>query len=170
MNRITVVCIGDASEGMALRGLLESMNHEVRLIRVGAPADVAPALIRASEDDMVILSAHASERGLYMGTFGEDVDTSVMDGEWLPMKAAFEGVGFRDNAVLVSTACAARESGLVEAMFQAGGHLIAPNGDPDGAIIVPWIGACLLQRDAGLAEAVTRANALVAPDNRFSYG
>lgn len=170
MTDVTIVCIGDAGEAIALRSLLESMSHEVRLIRVGTPADVAPALIRASEHDVVILSAHAGRKGLYMGAFGAGVDVSMMDGDWLPMAAVFKGVQFREDAVLISTGGAARESGLVQAMFQAGGHLIAPNGDPDGRVIVPWIGACLLQTEAGLAEAVTRANALVAPENRFSYG
>ena len=170
MTEVTIVCVGDAGEAIALRSLLESMSHDVRLIRVGAPTDVAPALRRASSHDVVILSAHAGPRGLYLGPFGAEVDVSMMNGDWLPMATAFDGVQFREDAVLISTACAARESGLVQSMFQAGGHLIAPNGHPDGTIIVPWIGACLLQTDAGLAEAVTRANALVTPDNRFSYG
>ena len=35
MTEVTIVCVGDAGEAIALRSLLESMSHDVRLIRVG---------------------------------------------------------------------------------------------------------------------------------------
>lgn len=161
-ERVTIVSIGAVDEAVALRAMIETMQMEVRLLRVAVKADVTAALTRAAEDDVVILSARGGANGFKLGHGSEE--------PWIPAKAAFEGVSFRDEAVLISTASAARESGLVDAMFHAGGHLIAPNGDPDDRIIVPWIGACLLRADAGLAEAVIGANSLVDLENRFSYG
>lgn len=169
-KRITIVAIGDLAEGLALRAMLESMTYEVRLLPVGVPKEVAATLMRAREDDVVILSAHGSAQGLYMGAFGDGVDTAMMKGDWLPVTEAFKGVTFRPDAVLISTACATRQSGLVQVMLNAGGHLIAPDGYPDGHVIVPWIGACLLGAENGLAAAVEGANTLVSAQNRFSYG
>ncbi len=169
-SHISVVALGDPAEALALRALLESMQHKVDLTRVGEPADVAPALRAASSSHITILSAHGGPRGFYMGSFGEAVDTSMMTDDWLPTTAAFDGVGYDPNAVLFCTACATRENGLAQVILNAGGHLVAPDGYPDGKIIVPWVGACLLGADQGLAQAVKSANALVAPHNRFSYG
>lgn len=159
-SRVTIVVVGEMTQAVALRAVLESMAHEVRLLRITTPDRLAPAFMRASEDDVVIFSAHAGPKGVRF----DAGDT------WLPMVAAFEGVTFRDDAVLLSTACATRESGLVQVILNAGGHLIAPLGYPDDKIIVPWVAACLLQAEAGLAEAVTAANALVSSENHFSYG
>lgn len=169
-DRVTIVAVGDTTEASALRAVLEAMEVEARLLRAGSPNTVAGALRRASEDEVVIFSAHGGPKGVFLGTFGPEVDIGGMEGDWLPMAAAFDGVRFRDNALLISTACATRESGLVEVIVKAGGHLIAPVGYPDGKIIVPWIAACLLQADAGLAKALAAANTLVAPENQFSYG
>lgn len=159
--RLSIVSVDDSTEAIALRAVLEAMAFDVRLMRPATPADVNAALVRASEDDVVILSANGGPKGLSLA--------SAEDG-WLPMTTAFAGVRFRDDDVLISTACATRESGLVQVILNAGGHLVAPVGYPDRTIIVPWVAACLLQADAGLAAAVTAANALVSPDNQFSYG
>lgn len=169
--QVTILALGDTGEALAIRSLLESMGHEVKLRKVGAPSQVSGALrSAAAEDDVIILSAHGGEKGLFMGAMADPVENALLSDGWLPVSVAFEGVRFGDDTVLISTACAVRESGLAAAMFAAGGHLVAPNGDPDGHIIVPWIGACLLRADAGLAEAVKGANALVGAANRFSYG
>lgn len=161
-NRVTIVALGPTDEAVALRSLIEAMQIEVRLLRVMMPANVPAALIRASRDDVVILSARGGSRGFKLGDLGAV--------SWVSTSDAFSGVSLRNESVLISTACAARENGLVDEMFKAGGHLIAPNGEPDRRMIVPWIGACLLRADAGLAEAVIAANTLVEPENRFSYG
>lgn len=157
-TRVSLVSTGDPAEAIALRAVLEAMGFEARLLRPDTVGDVTKALARASEDDVVILSAQGGPEGL------------LINGQWLPMTRAFEGVAFRDEAVLISTAAATRESGLVQVILNAGGHLIAPLGAPDRKIIVPWIAACMLQADAGLAAAVGAANALVAPEDQFSYG
>lgn len=169
-TRIALLALGDATEALALRAVLESMHHTVDLVRIGAPADVAPALRAASVGHVTMISAHGGPRGFYMGRFGDDIDTSIMAGDWLPVTAAFDGVTFGDDAVLFCTACGTRENGLLQVLLNAGGHLIAPDGYPDGGIVVPWIGACLSGAENGLAHAVKSANALVAPHNRFSYG
>ena len=156
--QVTIVALGETEEALALRTLLETMGHTVRLMKVQNSARLPSALMTATTDDVVVLSAKASDKGLLIG------ETSI------PVAEAFEGVEFRAEAVLISTANAARESGLVDAMFKAGGHLVAPNGTPERRLIVPWIAACLLGADAGLAQAVRGANTLVQPENRFSYG
>lgn len=162
-NRVTIVAFGSADEALALRFLLETMHHDVRLLRVTSADKAAAALTMASEDDVVIVSATGGGRGFFIGP-------SALGDGWLTMKTAFKGVRFRDEAVLLSTAAAARESGLAEAVFHAGGHLIAPNGAPDRGVVVPWIGACLLRANVGLADAVIGANKLVDPEDRFTYG
>lgn len=166
-RRSSILALGDAAEALALRAVLETMHHNVRLFRPTAPSDVAPALINAATDDLVILSATGGPNGFLMSAH-----TASQSGlqDWLPANVAFAGVTFRDDSVLISTAAATRENGLVPAMVAAGGHLIAPNGTPERDMIVPWIGACLLGAQEGLAEAVMAANALVSPHNRFSYG
>ena len=161
-ERVTIVATYEHQEPLALRALLESMAMEVRLLRVLNAADLPAALLRAAEDNVVIFSAYGSERGFCVGQLDEMI--------WVGAAEAFDGVVFRNDAVLISTADAARESGLVDVMIKAGGHLIAPNGNPDRSVIVPWIGACLLRAEVGLAEAVQGANTLVATENRFSYG
>ena len=158
-QRVTLVALGDASEALFLRALFESMDFEVRLLRVTTLAQVAPALIRASDDDVIVLSAEGGADGLRLGPQS-----------WVTAEAAFEGVDLRDDTVLISTAARTRESGLAAAMYQAGGRLVAPEGSPDRSVIVPWIGACLLASDAGLPEAVSAANALVGKADRFNYG
>ena len=159
MERVTIVALGESDEATALRAVLEAMDMETRLMRVRASQDVSPALSAASQSEVVILSAEGGEAGF-----------QLKDATWIPPAEAFKGVTFSDDAVLISTAGSVRESGLVDVMFSAGGHLIAPNGAPDRRIIVPWIAACLLRADAGLADAVHGANMLVEPKNRFSYG
>lgn len=161
-ERVTIVALGPADEAIAVRAMIEAMRMEVRLLHVTSPKDVSSELRRASEDDVVILSAQASAKGFYLGGLGQASWVSAID--------AFQGVSFRNEAVLISTAGGARESGLVDVMFHAGGHLIAPNGDPERQVIVPWIGACLLRAASGLTEAVIGANTLVDLENRFSYG
>lgn len=161
-TRVTIVSVGDATEGLALRAMLETMDYEARLLRARSAAEVTDHLLAGSSDMVTILSAQGSAAGLYLGP--------SLDGGYLAMTAAFADVSFDDDAVLFSTAPATRESGLVQVMLNAGGHLVAPNGTPDRGIIVPWIGACLLGAQSGLAAAVASANSLVAPENRFSYG
>ncbi|MDA9207265.1 hypothetical protein N9O61_00105 [Octadecabacter sp.] len=162
VERVTIVAASGNEEPLALRALLESMAMEVRLLRVLNAADMPATLLRAAEDNVVILSACGSARGFGLGHKDEM--------SWVDAAEAFKGVVFLNDAVLISTAGAARESGLVDVMFKAGGHLIAPNGNPDRRVIVPWVGACLLRAEAGLIEAVRTANTLVETENRFSYG
>ncbi len=169
-DRITILALHDLAEALGLRAIAEGMGHDVRLLRPGAPAEVPGMLRQAAEDDVMILSAHGGPRGLFMGEYGKGVDVSLMDGPWLVTARAFDGLALRDDAVLISTACATRESGLAEAVFKTGGHLVAPNGDPQGRVILPWIAACLLSAHKGLPAAVAAANALVEPPDRFSYG
>lgn len=156
--RVSIVAVGDQTEAFGLRAVLEAMGHDVRLLRPANADGVTSALVKASEDDVVMLSAEGGADGLRLG------DT------WLPMMAAFDGVQFRDDAVLISTVAATRESGLVQVILNAGGHLVAPLGAPDRRLIVPWVAACLMQAEAGLAAAVAAANGLVGPDDQFSYG
>lgn len=167
--RITIVALSDAAQAQALRAVAEVMGHDVRLLRPRAEADVAPTLDCASADDVVILSAHGGAQGLYLADVDAGNDGHTQGG-WVAATAAFSAVAFRDDSVLISTAGAARESGLVAAMFHAGGHLIAPNGTPDRRVIVPWIAACLLRADGPLVDAVAAANTLVSPDDQFTYG
>jgi len=162
-NRVTIVAFGADGEALALRSLLETLQHDVRLLRVTDASVAAKVMNTASEDDVVIVSAMGDARGFYVGP-------SAQARDWVSMPAIFKNVQFRNEAVLISTAAAARESGLVDAMFHAGGHLIAPNSSPDRSVVVAWVGACLLRAHAGLAEAVISANTLVEPENRFSYG
>ena len=161
-DRVSIVSLGHWDEANALRALLETMQMEVRFLRPKQKSDVTNALTRASEDDVVVLSAQGGPRGLLLG--------DLTDAIWHPATDIFEGVKFRTNSVLISTASVTRENGLVDAMLISGGHLIAPNGTPDRRSVVPWIGACLLRAHIGLAEAVLSANALVEPDDQFSYG
>lgn len=157
-DRITIVATGDSQEALALRAMLESMNLCIRLLRETSAEHIASTLIRASADNVIILSGMTSKRGLAVGP------------DWVPMTTVFDGVNLGAHALLFSTGGEARESGLVNAMMTAGGNLVAPNGVPNRSIIVPWIGACLLAADNGLAAAVQTANGLVAPADRFSYG
>jgi len=156
--QISIVALGDQGQALALRPMLEAMGHPVKILPCFDADGINAALLDASADDVVILSAQATSRGL------------AVNGTDISMPQAFAGVTFADTSVLVSTASATRESGLVQVMLNAGGHLVAPNATPDPRVIVPWIGACLLAADQGLAKAVTSANALVSAENHFSYG
>lgn len=160
--QITIVALGPSEEALALRAVLETMGYPIRLLRAEDADGLAKSLRIAALDDVVILSAQANEHGF---TLGEQNVASILPSE------AFSTVQFEANAVLISTAGAARESGFVAAMFEAGGHLVAPNGMPDRQVIVPWVAACLLGADRGadLADAVHGANALVSQQNWFSY-
>lgn len=170
VDRISIVTLQDGSEAQALRALVEEMGHDTRLMRPGDPSDVPGTLQSAGEDEVVILSAHGGPRGLWMGAFDRFAGGDLMDGPWLITAKAFAKVRYRPETVFISTACATRESGLAEAVHRTGGRLIAPNGYPEGRVILPWIGACLLSSHKGLEEAVTAANTLVGPDDQFSYG
>lgn len=169
-DRITIITLQDAGEARALRGMVETMGHDTRLLRPGAPADVPDALQLAGEDEVILMSAHGGPRGLWMGEFDRFSGGDLMDGPWLIPAKVFAKVRYAPTTVFVSTACATRESGLAHAIQRTGGRLIAPNGYPEGRVIVPWIGACLLSSDKGLEVAVASANALVGPDDQFSYG
>ena len=159
VKRITLIDVDNGDETAALRSLLTSMEFAVRLLAVGDGAQVNSTLHDAASDAVVILSARAGRRGLTLN--GQDP---------VAMVEAFRGITFGSDTILISTAEATRESGLIQVMLNAGGQLVAPNGTPDRAIIVPWIGACLLAAPRGLAGAVAMANTLVSASNRFNYG
>jgi hypothetical protein len=156
--QISIVAVGDQGQALALRPLLEAMGHPVRILPCFDADGVNAALLDAPADDVVILSAQASSRGL------------VVNGSDIAMPQALAGVTFSDTSVLMSTVSATHESGLIQVILNAGGHLVAPNATPDARVIMSWIGACLLAADQGLAKAVTSANALLSAENHFSYG
>jgi len=169
-ERVTVIAMHDSAEAYGLRAIAEGMGHDVRLLRPTKPVDVPVMLAQAAQDDVMILSANGSARGLYLGEFGAGVNVDIMDGPWVVTSKAFAHVTYRPDSVLISTASATRESGLAEAVFKTGGHLVAPNGSPEPRVILPWVAACLLSAHKGLPEAVSAANALVDRESRFSYG
>ena len=159
MKRITLIDVDNADESAALRALLSIMGFVVRQLAVTDAVQINEALKDAANDSVILLSARADRRGL---TLGAQDPVSMVE--------AFRGITFGSDTILISTAEATRESGLIQVMLNAGGQLVAPNGTPDRAIIVPWIGACLLAAPRGLAGAVAMANTLVSASNRFNYG
>lgn len=126
IERVELWAIGDTGEALLIRALLESLGVEVRLLPLGSPRAVLDAAA-SSTGEPTILSAHGSARGFYLGEFGPEVDTGMLDGPWLPA-AAIAGL----RGPVISTAC---ESAGFAGHWPEARPYIAPRGEPEGADI-----------------------------------
>ena len=167
--RTAILALGDSTEAMALRAVIEGMGGTVLLLRPGSPAAVCTAFREASRCARVILSGPGTPQGFVPGAFGPGVDTRLMEGGALPPGALTRRLRL-DGVEVISTACHSGGAAYARA-FAGAARYTAPRGAPSGAGALLWLHLYLFRQGQGDAPevALASANRQVPPEDRFQH-
>lgn len=132
-RRAAIVAVGETSEALLLRGILESLGAVVTLHQPATPEDFLLVLGQgAAAPRHIVISAHGDENGFVLGDFGPGIDTtSLVKGSM--SASAIAGCIDLPGKIVVSTACATGGPAFAKAFLDGGvATYIAPNGYPEG--------------------------------------
>ena len=158
---VAVVAVGEASEALLVRALLESLGAVVILHLPGTPEDILLVLGQGeAAPPYLVLCGHGDEEGFVLGEYGPGIDTSALLGISLP-PTAVAARACLPGRLVVSTACATGNAALQQAFLGGGATAyIAPAGYPAGAstpLFVHLLFYELLVRGADLESAWRQA-------------
>lgn len=82
---VGVVALPNGGAVIAIRQLLELLHCVVVVHWIGTPSDLLKLLAHGTDvPRYLIIEGHGSEEGLYLGTYIPEIDTSMLEGEYLP--------------------------------------------------------------------------------------
>src|SRR5690606_27571246 len=117
--RLPVGIANIGGDGPGLRNLLEGLKCVVHLHWIGTPGDFLKVIAQgAAVPRYLFIDGHGTEEGLHFGTYGDEVDTSVLKGESLPPSVIRERVNLPGSTV-VNLACLGGHRAMADA-FLAG--------------------------------------------------
>jgi hypothetical protein len=157
---VSVIAIGETSEALLVRAILENLGAVVSLHLIGAPQDFLLVLEQGeSAPAYVVICGHGDERGLIFGAYGVDIDLALLVEGSMPATSVAGRVDL-PGAIVVSTACRTGSRSFADAFLSGrASAYIAPTGDPQGsdaALFVHLLFDQLLQRRKTLAQALHR--------------
>jgi hypothetical protein len=132
---VSVVAVGEASEALLVRSLLENLGATVALHQIGTPEDFLGVIGQGPAAQYVVLCGHGDENGFVFGDYadGIGIDISGLRSGSMPAQVIAERVQLRGK-VVVSTACETGRAGFGAAFMRGGvAAYIAPDGAPHGA-------------------------------------
>lgn len=131
---VAVVAVGEASEALLVRAILESLGAAVSVHLPGTPHDFLQVIGQGSAaPGYLVICGHGDENGLVFGEYGEDINVAVLDKGSMPPSALAGRVSL-PGKVVVSTACATGTTAFGAAFLSGGASAyIAPGGYPEGA-------------------------------------
>jgi hypothetical protein len=130
---VAVVAVGDASEALLVRAILESLGAAVMLHLVGTPEDFLRIIEQGETAPRhIVICGHGDENGLIFGAYDDGIDVAALVQGSMPLAAIAPRVKL-PGRVVVSTACGTGSDEFGAAFLRGGvAAYIAPNGYPDG--------------------------------------
>ncbi|PYE39959.1 hypothetical protein DFI02_12037 [Rhizobium sp. PP-F2F-G20b] len=131
---VSVVAIGEASEALLIRSLLEGLGATVQLHFIGTPADFLKVISQGDRSPKyLVISAHGDEVGFIFGAYGDDIDLGALHGASMPPKAIADSANL-PGVIVVSTACSTGTKPFADAFLRGGvAAYIAAEDYPDGS-------------------------------------
>lgn len=127
---IKILCFDEATEAIALRGVLERFNFKVELAYIGRPNDFIYEL-NNSKAQYIILSGHGNKDEFLMPILGEDVYEED-EPRQITSKVLEEKLTATDK-IIISTACQTGTQNLAISFLNKDNIYIAPTDYVEGS-------------------------------------
>lgn len=108
---IGIVALPGQNQSAAMREYLELLDCVVAVHWIGTPTDFLHAIAQGDQAPRyLIINGHGAEEGFYFGDFISSIDTSMLDGEYLPDKVVREHANLPGCTLLALTCKGGRKS------------------------------------------------------------
>lgn len=154
---VGIVALPGQSESAGMRQYLELLNCVVAVHWIGTPMDFLQVIAQGDQAPRyLIINGHGAEEGIYLGEYISAIDTSMLQGQYLPARVVREHVHLPGCTVL-TLICHGGSEPMARAFLagQVAGYMgcrIEPDGTASTVFMVNFfynvIGKGLSDRDA----------------------
>ncbi len=131
---VAVVAIGEASEALLVRSILESLGAAVLLHLIGTPEDFLRVIGQGeAAPRYLVICGHGDDNGLVFGEYGNGIGMAALRQGSMPPEVIAGRVNL-PGCVVISTACGTGSNAFGMAFLKGGlAAYIAPEEYPEGA-------------------------------------